>query len=114
MCCSSGVCGSDVDPALSRFARDLEWLTAHGAKVSRATLSQEPGKFVENPAANRVLTEQGTAGLPLVIVDQAVRVTGRYPRREELAEWTGIHAAPSAQQTVLPIGGACTPGDGCC
>lgn len=28
MCCSTGVGGSDVDPALSRFAADIEWLAA--------------------------------------------------------------------------------------
>ena len=26
MCCSTGVCGPEVDPALVRFAADLEWL----------------------------------------------------------------------------------------
>ena len=27
MCCSTGVCGTDVDPTLARFAADLEWLS---------------------------------------------------------------------------------------
>ena len=29
MCCSSGVCGPNVDPVLPRFAADLEWLKGH-------------------------------------------------------------------------------------
>ena len=28
MCCSSGVCGPQVDPDLARFAADLDWLKA--------------------------------------------------------------------------------------
>ena len=26
MCCSTGVCGVDVDPVLVQFAADLQWL----------------------------------------------------------------------------------------
>ena len=26
MCCSTGICGADVDSDLVRFAADLEWL----------------------------------------------------------------------------------------
>lgn len=35
MCCSTGVCGTDIDPALPRFAADLEWLKTQGVKVER-------------------------------------------------------------------------------
>ena len=30
MCCSTGVCGPQVDPVLPRFAADLQWLTIAG------------------------------------------------------------------------------------
>jgi hypothetical protein len=33
MCCSTGVCGVEVDPRLPRFAADLEWLTSLGGVV---------------------------------------------------------------------------------
>lgn len=36
MCCSTGVCGADVDPRLAQFAADLEWLTTQGAALARA------------------------------------------------------------------------------
>ncbi len=32
MCCSTGVCGPEVDPNLAQFASDLEWLKAQGVK----------------------------------------------------------------------------------
>ena len=37
LCCSSGVCGVDVDPALSAFAADAEWARSQGAQVERFT-----------------------------------------------------------------------------
>jgi hypothetical protein len=50
MCCSTGVCGPEVDPALVRFASDLERLKENGVEVERFNLSQEPAKFAAQPA----------------------------------------------------------------
>ncbi|HEX9046982.1 MAG TPA: arsenic metallochaperone ArsD family protein, partial [Verrucomicrobiae bacterium] len=30
MCCSTGVCGPDVDPKLAAFAADLDWVKSEG------------------------------------------------------------------------------------
>ncbi len=35
MCCSTGVCGTDIDPVLPRFAADLEWLKTQGVNVGQ-------------------------------------------------------------------------------
>src|SRR5664279_2000718 len=90
MCCSTGVCGPSVDPALVRFAADLEWLTAHGASVVRATLSQQPERFVATEPVRVALAEQGEKALPAVVVDGRLYATGRYPGRAELAWWAGL------------------------
>jgi len=37
LCCSTGVCGTDVDPELVRFAADLDWLAKQGVEVERLT-----------------------------------------------------------------------------
>ena len=37
MCCSTGVCGPSVDPALSRFAADLDWLASQEAPSPATT-----------------------------------------------------------------------------
>jgi len=54
MCCSTGVCGLEVDPALVRFAADLEWLKESGVDVERFNLSQEPAAFVGKPLTRPV------------------------------------------------------------
>lgn len=117
MCCSTGVCGTSVDPTLSQFAGDLEWIAAQGITVERATLSQEPGKFAANEVVSRLLISDGVEALPVVVVNGALRAHGRYPSRAELAAWADAavpEAAPGATRTVLPVTQACCGGSGCC
>ncbi len=90
MCCSTGVCGPDVDPALVRFAADLKWLQGQGVEVLRFNLSQNPAVFVENDHVKQALTDKGEAALPILIADTRVLASGRYPSRDELAAWTGL------------------------
>ena len=45
MCCSTGVCGPQVDPVLPRFAADLAWLKSQGHQVERFNLAQHDGLF---------------------------------------------------------------------
>ena len=116
MCCSSGVCGTSVDPLLAAFAADVDWLTAHGVTVTRHNLAQEPGAFVAHPIVKDLLQREGDACLPLVIADGGIVGHGTYPRRDDLARATGL--APSASQSKprirLTSGGCCKPGSGCC
>ncbi|NNN08151.1 MAG: arsenite efflux transporter metallochaperone ArsD [Acidimicrobiaceae bacterium] len=90
MCCSTGVCGPSVDPALARFAADLDNLAASGATVRRFNLGQEPLAFAQNVQVREILTSQGESGLPIVLTDGVIRSSGRFPTRDELAEWSGI------------------------
>jgi AhpD family alkylhydroperoxidase len=94
MCCSTGVCGPSVDPTLSRFAADLDWLRQQGVKVDRHNLSQEPGKFAANPIVKKALEEKGTECLPLLLVGETVASSGTYPDREMLAQMAGIDSVP--------------------
>ena len=97
MCCSTGVCGTDVDPTLSRFAADVAWLSARGVDVDRATLSQEPAKFIASGPVRQALEIDGTAALPMVLVDGAVKAKGHYPTRTELAAWADV------PRTAIPL-----------
>ena len=45
MCCSTGVCGVDVDQALVNFAADVEWAKQQGVKIERFNLGQQPLQF---------------------------------------------------------------------
>jgi SAM-dependent methyltransferase len=95
LCCSTGVCGPDVDPNLVRFAADLQWLTRQGVKVERYNLAQSPMAFAANEVVRAALTDHGEAALPLVQVDGQVKARGQYPTRSELAAWTRLPAAPA-------------------
>ena len=109
MCCSTGVCGPQVDPVLVRFGGDVKWLQEQGVEVRRFNLSQSPAAFVENEAVKQTLTEKGEAALPLLLVEGRVLASGHYPQRSELA------AALSLKATAEPVpapaqcccGGAC-------
>jgi hypothetical protein len=96
MCCSTGVCGPDVDPVLPRFAADLHWLKSHGHQVERYNLAQQPQAFVQNPEVHQLLATQGTSCLPVIVVNGAVVSHHRYPTRDELIGWTASHRAATA------------------
>jgi hypothetical protein len=116
MCCSSGVCGPEVDPLLAAFAADVDWLTSQGVSVTRHNLAQEPQAFVSNPLVQETLQREGDACLPLVLVNGELAGRGAYPRREELARLAGLTASASGtkRRIRLSSSGGCTPGSGCC
>ena len=109
LCCSSGVCGVEVDQKLVTFAADVDWAKQNGALIERFNLAQQPLAFAENPTVRAFLERSGQEALPLVLVDGEVALAGRYPQRRELARWAGVlEIAPA------PAGGCCTPDSGCC
>lgn len=119
MCCSTGVCGPEVDPKLAQFAGDLDWLKAQGVEVRRVNLAQEPGRFVENAAVKAVLDRSGGDELPAILVGDQLIASGRYPSRDELAAMTGVKAMLQAAEMTervkeliavgAAIGASCEP-----
>lgn len=112
MCCSSGVCGVDIDQQLVIFSADVDWLKAQGKQIVRFNLAQQPMAFAENDTVKGFLERSGQEGLPLVLVDGAIALAGRYPRRAELARWAGISAFPVA--SAAPSSSACCDGKSSC
>ena len=100
MCCSTGVCGPNVDPALVQFSSDFLWVAGQGVHVERYNLAQQPQAFAANQAVKAALTEHGNACLPLILVDGAIVTKGRYPAREELAKLVGLE--PDGTKTFKP------------
>ena len=88
LCCSTGICGPDVDPVLPRFAADLDWLKGQGHQVDRYNLAQQPQAFVANKMIQELLRAEGVECLPVVVVDGAIVSRAVYPTREMLADWT--------------------------
>lgn len=89
MCCSTGVCGPSVDPALVRISSDLSWLKEQGIAIERANLSQDMAAFAASPTVIAELQADPKA-LPLVLVGGEVKSRGSYPSREQLASWCGL------------------------
>jgi AhpD family alkylhydroperoxidase len=95
MCCSTGVCGPNVDPKLAQFSADLDWLKSRGVAVERYNLAQTPAAFVANATVKCALERQGPDCLPLVLVGGSIARRGSYPARAEMAAWVGLAQARS-------------------
>jgi len=113
LCCSSGVCGTDVDQKLVDFSADVDWAEQQGARIERFNLAQQPMVFAENAAVKGLLERSGEAALPITLVDGEVAFAGRYPTRADLARWIGV------SQTVAPApeaaaSSSCCGGGKCC
>ena len=87
MCCSTGICGTEVDPDLVNFAAMLAQLKPHGIAVERYNLAQQPMAYAQNPAVKMLLQAGGEKVLPLIFWDGELKLKGRYPTREERGEW---------------------------
>lgn len=100
MCCSTGVCGPNVDPALVRFSADFHWLANQGVKVDRFNLAQQPQAYAMNETVRGALREFGNGCLPLILVNGAIASKGHYPSRKELAEMAGVEYE---EPVTLPV-----------
>ncbi|OGA52713.1 MAG: transcriptional regulator [Betaproteobacteria bacterium RIFCSPLOWO2_12_FULL_62_13] len=110
LCCSTGVCGVDVDQQLVTFAADIDWAKKAGATIERFNLSQRPLAFAQNAVVKGFLERAGQEGLPLILVDGEIVLTGRYPNRGELARWAGIE-----QRAIeIKVASSCCGGSRCC
>lgn len=106
LCCSSGVCGTDVDRALLSIAADIDWLKQQGITIERFNLAQQPMAFADNSTAKAFLVRSGADALPLVLVDGEVALAGRYPNRNELARWAGVPLEKAGEESSC-CGGCC-------
>jgi len=117
LCCSSGVCGTDVDQALVTFSADVDWAKQQGLRIERFNLAQQPMAFADNAAVKGLLERSGEAALPITLVDGEVAFAGRYPARADLARWLGnpapIGLATDAEPAAAKSGGCCS-GGACC
>lgn len=117
MCCSTGVCGVEVDPVLVQCNADLLWLAEQGVTVNRYNLSQQPQAFAANPAVLKEI-EAGMECLPLTLIDGQIVATGAYLSRDQLIEKLDlIPSAPPASANPFRVqvnSGCCKPGSGCC
>jgi DNA-binding transcriptional ArsR family regulator len=115
LCCSTGVCGPEVNDALVRFAADLEWLRGLGVAVRRYNLAQEAGAFAGDAVVRQALQREGTDCLPLVLAGGAIVARGRYPSRDELLGWSGVdRRVPTAAGADTSEAASGSQADGAC
>jgi len=107
MCCSTGICGAEIDQKLVDFAANLDWLKSEGVEVKRINLSQEPALFAENEQVKTVLEKSGVEGLPVILADDEMQSSGEYPDRAKLAQMVGVTAAQTVGQASASSTGCC-------
>jgi len=112
LCCSSGVCGTDVDQNLVDFSANVDWAKQQGLTIERFNLAQQPMAFAENAAVKGLLERSGEAALPITLVNGEVAFAGRYPGRDDLARWMGV-AASNSEPSAASSAGCCSGGK-CC
>ncbi len=113
MCCPTGLCGVGVDPELLRMSTVLETLKRHGVIVDRFNLGSAPAEFITAQTINAYINEKGTEGLPAVMLDGKIVITGRYPTNEEFVKLLDLSEDTLAKQNKSASGGCCGEG-GCC
>ena len=86
LCCSSGVCGTDVDQNLVNFSADADWARQNGAQLERFNLAQQPMAFAESAPVKAFLERAGQEALPLTLVDGQIVLAGRYLIAKTLVE----------------------------
>lgn len=101
MCCSTGVCGTQVDQTLVRFASDLDWLRRNGVEVERYSLSQQPGEFAQQADVRSALQTKGTNALPIIRLDGKIVCQGMYPSRHLLASWGHVALEETAPASIV-------------
>lgn len=110
LCCSTGICGIEVDQEKVTFAANIDWLKNQGGQIERFNLAQQPLAFAENPVVKSFLERSGAEALPLTLVDGEIALAGRYPQRQELVRWAKISLLPMTDNTNQD----CCGGKRCC
>lgn len=121
MCCPTGICGVGVDPELLRISTVLDTLKKHGVPVDRFNLNSAPAEFITDQTINAYINEKGTEGLPAVMVDGEIVITGGYPTNEEFTklldlpdDMLGKQSKPVTVKDNTKKSGGCDCKGGCC
>ena len=93
MCCSSGVCGPNVDTKLVQFVAALDWLRSQGIQVERYNPSHQYEAFAGNAIVVKAVNDHGTSCLPLILLNGEIASHNSYPSQEELVALVGLERA---------------------
>ncbi len=65
MCCASGLCSPDIDPALIKVNDSILALKKQGVEVMRFNLTHQPREFMMNKEVMGLLQKNGKGILPV-------------------------------------------------
>jgi hypothetical protein len=119
LCCPTGICGVGVDPELLRISTVLDTLKKHGIVVERYNLNSAPAEFIKDKKVNDYINEKGVDGLPVILVDNEIVITGRYPKNEEFTKLLGLSdeilgKKSNPADAAKKKSGGCSCKGGCC
>ncbi|WP_181438554.1 arsenite efflux transporter metallochaperone ArsD [Paenibacillus sambharensis] len=115
MCCTTGVCGTSVDPKLVQTAANVDALNKQGVSVKRYNLSQDLDAFAANDTVKSLLASHGTDILPVTLVDGEVVKERDYPSMEEFQQWAASDTKPaSVKRPAFRVIEVKSNGGGCC
>lgn len=102
-----------------RLERSLYVFELEGAQVGLYSMATHPEEYAKNTYVQSLLDVQ-MEKFPVLYVDEELKLEGRYPTREELAEWSGLpiedmpHDPPVSEVAsflgMISGGGCSTPG----
>ncbi|MCX6122321.1 MAG: arsenite efflux transporter metallochaperone ArsD [Ignavibacteriales bacterium] len=90
MCCPSGLCGPDIDPALLDISEAiLKIKKEYDGKVhiERYLLSQQGQKFMQQPEVMKRLQTNGVEILPITLMNGKVVKEKSYPSYDEFMKF---------------------------
>ena len=98
LCCSTGVCGPNVDPELERIAKVVSTLQERGASIKRYNPSIDPQAFLSNKVVAAAMEKEGDEILPITLLDDEIVKTRAYPTNSEFITWTKGELGPPVKK----------------
>lgn len=95
---------ADVDQQRISFADDIKWAEQNAIQIKRFIFEQQPTAFANNQLVKNFIERSGQEALPLILVDGELILSGRYPNRIELSNWSELF------QPIIET----KPSTGCC
>ena len=85
----TGMIGVLYDRTFEAFEANLDWLETTGVLVERFDPSTAPSEVATRPVVHQLLSAEGDACLPLILVNGALVSSGAHPSRPQLARAVG-------------------------
>jgi hypothetical protein len=91
MCCPTGLCGPNIDPALldvNETILKVQREFGTKVKIERYLLSQQGPKFMQNKDVMELLKKIGVEVLPITMANGKIVKQKTYPTYEEMKSYT--------------------------